>query len=54
MKKGKYMRDVPNMAPLGLCDELTVGCEAQEDPPIQQKGQMDTQGMRVKRERQRG
>lgn len=43
-EKGKYLRDVPKMAPSGLYDGLTVGCEAQEDLPIQQKVQMDTQG----------
>lgn len=47
-EKGKYLRGVPKMAPVGLHDGLTVGCEAQEDLSIQQKVQMDTQGMRVK------
>lgn len=48
MKKGKYLGDVSKMVPMGLRDALTVGYEAQEDLPIQQKVQMDTQGMRVK------
>lgn len=47
-EKGKYLRDVPKTAPVGLHDGLTVGCEAQGDLPIQQKVQMDTQGTRVK------
>lgn len=48
MEKGKYLMGVPKTAPMGLHDGLTVGCEAQEDLPIQQKVQMDTQGTRVK------
>lgn len=29
VEKGKYVRDVPEMAPAGLCDGLTVGREAE-------------------------
>lgn len=43
-REGKVFEGCSQDGTVGLYDGLTVGCEAQEDLPIQQKVQMDTQG----------